>query len=53
MLKPPAYPRKVRPVGFLNAPDFTIGKTQMLTNQLGYVKYEEHKYYRNNSNFDL
>ncbi len=36
-----------------NAPDFTIGKTQMLTNQLGYVKYEEHKYYRNNSNFDL
>lgn len=25
-----------------NVPDFTIGKTKMLTNQLGYVKYGEH-----------
>lgn len=25
-----------------NAPDFTIGKTTMLTNQLGYVQYGEH-----------
>jgi hypothetical protein len=25
-----------------NTPDFKIGKTQMLTNQLGYVKYGEH-----------
>jgi predicted phosphohydrolase len=24
-----------------NTPDFTIGKTQLLTNQLGYVKYNE------------
>lgn len=26
-----------------NTPAFEIGKTQMLTNQLGYVKYHEHK----------
>lgn len=26
-----------------NAPDFKIGKTEMLTNQLGYVKYGEHQ----------
>jgi predicted phosphohydrolase len=25
-----------------NTPDFNIGKTKMLTNQLGYVKYNEH-----------
>jgi len=25
-----------------NIPGFTIGKTQLLTNQLGYVKYKEH-----------
>lgn len=25
-----------------NVPEFTIGKTKMLTNQLGYVKYAEH-----------
>ena len=25
-----------------NTPDFSIGKTKMLTNQLGYVKYGEH-----------
>ena len=27
----------------INTPDFEIGKTQMLTNQLGYVKYGEHQ----------
>jgi predicted phosphohydrolase len=26
-----------------NTPDFKIGKTKLLTNQLGYVKYDEHK----------
>jgi predicted phosphohydrolase len=26
----------------INTPDFTIGKTKLLTNQLGYVKYNEH-----------
>ncbi len=26
----------------VNTPDFKIGKTQLLTNQLGYVKYNEH-----------
>jgi len=30
-----------------NVDDFTIGKTQMLTNQLGYIKYNENKGYRN------
>ena len=27
----------------INTPDFKIGKTRMLTNQLGYVKYGEHQ----------
>lgn len=26
-----------------NPPDFKIGKTHLLTNQLGYVKYDEHQ----------
>jgi predicted phosphohydrolase len=30
-----------------NTPDFTIGNTQMLTNQLGYVKHGEHQLFRN------
>ena len=30
-----------------NTPDFKIGKTQMLTNQLGYVKYGEHVSFSN------
>ena len=30
-----------------NVDDFTIGITQMLTNQLGYIKYNENKGYRN------
>ncbi|MGV8137130.1 MAG: metallophosphoesterase [Mangrovibacterium sp.] len=30
-----------------NVSDFMIGKTNLATNQLGYVKYGEHKYFRN------
>ncbi len=30
-----------------NTPEFEIGKTQMLTNQLGYVKYREHGNFNN------
>ena len=30
-----------------NTADFKIGKTQLLTNQLGYVKYGEHSLFRN------
>lgn len=29
----------------VNVPDFTIGKTQMLTNQLGYLDYGEHLFF--------
>lgn len=29
-----------------NAPSFTIGKTQLLTNQLGYVQYNEHEAFK-------
>jgi len=29
-----------------NTPEFTIGKTRMLTNQLGYVQMDEHKTFR-------
>lgn len=28
-----------------NGPDFEIGKTQLSTNQLGYVKYGEHQFF--------
>lgn len=28
-----------------NTPDFSIGKTQLLTNQLGYVKFGEHQHF--------
>lgn len=28
-----------------NTPDFNIGNTKMLTNQLGYVKYNEHEFF--------
>lgn len=35
-----------------NTPDFIIGKTQMCTNQLGYVKYGEHKYFKNRTSLD-
>jgi len=30
-----------------NVPDFMIGKTNLATNQLGYVKYGEHQYFNN------
>lgn len=30
----------------VNTPSFLIGKTQMLTNQLGYIRYNENQYYR-------
>ena len=30
-----------------NTPDFTIGKTTMITNQLGYVQYGEHRLFDN------
>ena len=30
-----------------NIPDFMIGKTNLATNQLGYVKHGEHKYFKN------
>ena len=36
-----------------NMPDFRIGKTQLLTNQLGYVKYREHKKFDGGKTFDL
>lgn len=29
----------------VNTPDFDIGKTHLLTNQLGYVEYNEHQYF--------
>ena len=29
----------------VNTPDFRIGKTQMLTNQLGYIEYNEHQHF--------
>lgn len=34
-----------------NTLDFEIGKTLMLCNQLGYVKYGEHNEFRNNNSF--
>jgi hypothetical protein len=30
-----------------------IGKTQLLSNQLGYVKYQEHQYFNNSAIFDI
>jgi predicted phosphohydrolase len=32
----------------VNVEEFSIGKTKMLTNQLGYVRYDENKYFTNN-----
>ncbi|HAQ19440.1 MAG TPA: metallophosphoesterase [Prolixibacteraceae bacterium] len=34
-------------------PEFKIGETQLLTNQLGYVKYEEHKYFNNTATLEV
>ncbi len=36
-----------------NSADFNIGKTQLLTNQLGYVKYGEQIGYQNNKNIEI
>jgi predicted phosphohydrolase len=36
-----------------NTPDFMIGKTRMLTNQLGYVQYGENKHFDNTKTFTL
>lgn len=36
-----------------NTPDFKIGKTQMLTNQLGYVSYGENSKFKNNNSYDI
>jgi len=32
-----------------NTPDFNIGKTTLLTNQMGYVKHDEHKLFKTNT----
>lgn len=37
----------------VNTPEFTIGKTRMLTNQLGYVEMEEHKDFRLDAYFEI
>ncbi len=36
-----------------NTPDFAIGKTQLLANQLGYVKYEEHQLFDTSKAFEI
>ncbi|KVV16427.1 metallophosphoesterase [Flavobacterium sp. TAB 87] len=36
-----------------NVSDFTIGKTKLVTNQLGYIKYHENEYYRNDAVFSI
>ncbi len=36
-----------------NTSDFTIGKTQLLTNQMGYVKYREHSKFSYNTKIDI
>lgn len=36
-----------------NTPDFEIGKTQMLCNQLGYVKYGEHQQFNTNKTITI
>jgi predicted phosphohydrolase len=36
-----------------NIPNFKIGNTQLLTNQLGYLSYEEHHGFRNGSIIEL
>jgi len=37
----------------VNTPDFTIGKTRMLTNQLGYVRQFEHRSFRRDAVVDV
>jgi predicted phosphohydrolase len=36
-----------------NVPAFEIGKTNLATNQLGYVKYGEHKYFKNSASIEV
>lgn len=36
-----------------NTPPFAIGKTRLLTNQLGYVKYGEHKWFNFNDTLEI
>lgn len=36
-----------------NTPDFKIGKTTLLTNQLGYVKHDEHNLFSTQKTFEL
>lgn len=36
-----------------NTPDFSINSTQLITNQLGYVKYKKNKTYKNNVFFEI
>lgn len=36
-----------------NTGEFSIGKTRLLTNQLGYVRYKEHRLFRPDSYFDF
>ncbi|NOQ24358.1 MAG: metallophosphoesterase [Bacteroidales bacterium] len=36
-----------------NTDDFTIGKTNMVTNQFGYLQYEEHKDFNSEKYFEL
>jgi hypothetical protein len=36
-----------------NTPEFAIGKTQLLTNQMGYVKYGEHKSFNNSNTLNI
>jgi predicted phosphohydrolase len=36
-----------------NTVDFTIGKTNLLTNQLGYVRHGEHRNYKNGKIFEV
>lgn len=37
----------------VHTPDFTIGRTMMLTNQLGYVHFHEHESFRRDAAFEV
>ena len=36
-----------------NTPEFKIGNTKLITNQLGYVQIDEHKFFQSNKFFEL
>lgn len=36
-----------------NVPDFAVGKTKLVTNQLGYIKYNENENFRNDAVFSI